>query len=80
MTGLALGTVGLGMKYGFCLSATYDETSRRNESLKIIRKAYDEGIRFFDTAPTYGEAETLIGRALQGIRAAITALLQSIFN
>ncbi len=34
------------------------------ESLRLLARAYDEGIRYFDTAPSYGygEAEALVGR------------------
>lgn len=44
--------------------ATHDETL-----LDVIRLAFDQGIYLFDTAPLYGTglAETLIGRALQGV-------------
>ncbi len=67
MSKLALGTVGLGMQYGLSSFDPYHASTHRDESLKIIRQAYDEGIRFFDTAPTYGDAEKLIGVALAGI-------------
>jgi aryl-alcohol dehydrogenase-like predicted oxidoreductase len=33
-----------------------------------VRRAFDRGIRFFDTAPTYGASEALIGRALAAHR------------
>jgi myo-inositol catabolism protein IolS len=32
--------------------------------MATVRRAFDRGIRFFDTAPTYGDSERLIGRAL----------------
>ncbi len=39
-------------------------------SLKSIKKAYDLGINFFDTAPVYGfgHSERLIGKALKPVR------------
>ncbi|MCA9484840.1 MAG: aldo/keto reductase [Nitrospina sp.] len=39
-------------------------------SLKSIKKAYDLGINFFDTAPVYGfgHSERLIGKALKAVR------------
>lgn len=34
----------------------------------ITRFAYNNGIRFFDTSPAYGESETHIGNALRGFK------------
>jgi aryl-alcohol dehydrogenase-like predicted oxidoreductase len=34
---------------------------------KLVRYAYDNGIRFFETAETYGEMHRMLGVALQGI-------------
>ncbi|MCU1321993.1 MAG: Ferredoxin [Acidobacteriaceae bacterium] len=34
---------------------------------KLVRHAYDRGIRFFETAETYGEMHKMLGIALQGI-------------
>jgi len=44
--------------------------SGRNESLRALATAWDEGIRFFDTARSYGygESEALLGTFLQGRR------------
>ncbi len=41
-----------------------------NMSVKAIKKAYDSGINFFDTAPVYGFglSERLIGKALKPVR------------
>ena len=41
-----------------------------DESVKIIRKAIDLGINFFDTANVYGagKSEIILGKALQGYR------------
>ncbi len=45
-------------------------TAGDNESIKSIRKAFDSGINFFDTAPVYGfgHSERLIAKALKGKR------------
>lgn len=59
---LVLGTAGLGGKpYG-------SEKRRVSEvdAVKLIRLAYDSGVRRFDTAPAYGDAEERIGNALNG--------------
>jgi aryl-alcohol dehydrogenase-like predicted oxidoreductase len=34
----------------------------------MVRHAYDQGIRYFDTARVYGESETIMGQGLKGIR------------
>jgi aryl-alcohol dehydrogenase-like predicted oxidoreductase len=33
---------------------------------KIIDKAFDSGINYFDTAPWYGDSESYLGKALTG--------------
>lgn len=38
------------------------------EAIKIIRKAYHGGMRFFDTARAYSDSEIKLGEALVGIR------------
>jgi uncharacterized protein len=37
-------------------------------AVRLLRKAYDGGIRFFDTARAYSDSETKLGLAFQGIR------------
>ena len=39
-----------------------------NEAVKILRKAYDNGINYFDTARAYSDSEEKIGRALSDVR------------
>ncbi len=34
---------------------------------KLVRYAYDQGIRFFETAESYGASQTMLGVALKGI-------------
>ncbi|MGC8609215.1 MAG: aldo/keto reductase [Thermoplasmata archaeon] len=57
-----------------CLGGMSFGTSKwmadRDSSLKIIKKAIDEGINFIDTANIYslGESEKIIGEAIQGYR------------
>ncbi|MFB3825825.1 MAG: aldo/keto reductase [Bryobacteraceae bacterium] len=64
---LALGTVELGMDYGFRGSGHYGRPAAE-EAIRLLRRAVDLGITLFDTAPSYGDAEALIGRALAGMR------------
>lgn len=55
---LALGTAQLGFDYGI-----NNQTGQpsRSESLAILDFAYEQGIRVFDTASAYGEAEEVLG-------------------
>lgn len=38
------------------------------DAVRILRKAHDSGIRFFDTARAYSDSEEKLGQALAGIR------------
>jgi len=59
---LALGTVQLGMEYGRVNDSGKPGTS---EAVKIIRRAVAHGVNAIDTARGYGDAESIIGEALQ---------------
>ena len=39
----------------------------QQEFTRLVRYAYDHGIRFFETAESYGESQTMLGVALRGI-------------
>jgi aryl-alcohol dehydrogenase-like predicted oxidoreductase len=39
----------------------------QDEFTKLVRYAYDRGIRFFETAESYGEMHKMLGIALQGV-------------
>ncbi len=39
-----------------------------NEAVRILRKAYDNGINFYDTARAYSDSEEKIGKALSSVR------------
>ncbi len=61
VSALGLGCMGLSFGYG---PATDKETG-----IKLIRKAYEEGVTFFDTAEAYGiDNEELVGEALAPFR------------
>ncbi len=47
------------------------------ESTKILRKAYDNGIRFFDTARGYTDSEKKVGIALSDVREEIVIATKS---
>jgi aryl-alcohol dehydrogenase-like predicted oxidoreductase len=70
-TGLAVSEIGFGgwaiggNTYGNSYGATDDAEAKR-----AVRRAYELGCNFFDTADVYGHghSETLLGEALSGIR------------
>ena len=64
---LTVSTVGLGC---MGMSHGYGAPSDIDEMVKLIRKAYDLGVTFFDTAEVYGPYtnEELVGKALEPIR------------
>lgn len=40
----------------------------RDEAIDLLRKAYAGGMRFFDTSRVYGDSESKIGEAFEGMR------------
>lgn len=63
-TGLGIGTAALAVPYG-PPGATHPVPDRA-EAKQTLFTAWERGIRFFDTAPAYGDAEALVGGALAG--------------
>jgi predicted aldo/keto reductase-like oxidoreductase len=39
-----------------------------DERVAMVRRGYDGGIRYFDTARVYGESEQIVGKALKDVR------------
>lgn len=66
ISAVGLGCMGFTHGYGTCPS--------EEESIRLIRKAYDEGCTFFDTAEIYScyKNEELVGKALKPFRHEIT--------
>lgn len=66
-SGLEVSALGLGC---MGLSFGYGQPTEKNEAIKLIRSAYDQGITFFDTAEAYGPYtnEELLGEALSPFR------------
>ena len=64
---LTVSTIGLGC---MGMSHGYGAPSDIDEMVKLIRKAHDLGVTFFDTAEVYGPYtnEELVGKALEPIR------------
>jgi aryl-alcohol dehydrogenase-like predicted oxidoreductase len=48
----------------------YGPVTSRSDMVTLIRTAFDQGVRFFDTAEAYGpwESERIVGEALQPVR------------
>jgi len=55
---LSFGCASLGQDYGG------KKAPSRKDAIRLLRKAYDAGITFFDTAPSYGDSEEILGEAL----------------
>jgi len=66
-SGLEVSALGLGC---MGLSYAYGPATEKQEAITLIRKAYELGVTFFDTAEAYGpyENESLLGEALQPFR------------
>lgn len=67
MHGPEVSSIGLGC---MGLSFGYGQIVEKNESIRLIRRAFDLGVTFFDTAEAYGPGinEELIGEALHSVR------------
>jgi aryl-alcohol dehydrogenase-like predicted oxidoreductase len=60
---LTLGTVQLGKPYGI---ANPNGQPSRSKALEILSQAWQAGVRSFDTAPNYGDSESILKTFLQG--------------
>lgn len=65
---IALGTVELGLPYGFGLDGETTQPTFE-QAARLVHAAFDCGIRFIDTARAYGDSEDILGRCLAGRRA-----------
>jgi aryl-alcohol dehydrogenase-like predicted oxidoreductase len=65
--GLEVSEMGFGC---MSLSANYGPAADHTQAINVIRKAYEKGVTFFDTAEVYGPYanEELVGKALAPIR------------
>ena len=64
LSALGLGTVQLGMAYGF----DHQPPPADQCAIGLIRRALELGINCIDTAAAYGRSESLVGRACAGLR------------
>jgi aryl-alcohol dehydrogenase-like predicted oxidoreductase len=70
-SGLEVSAIGLGcMGMSFGLGPAADKT----EMISLMRKAYEQGVTFFDTAEVYGPYinETLVGEALEPFKGKVS--------
>lgn len=63
-TGVSASLLGLGTGTRF---GTLAGGATADDRLRLVRTALELGVNYFDTAPLYGEAEQLLGRALRGV-------------
>lgn len=61
---LALGTVQLGIPYGFANTTGQPD---QNTATAIVATAWASGVRYFDTAQAYGAGESVLGSAIQAL-------------
>ena len=73
---IALGTVELGMDYGFRGSSHYKKPEEA-DAIRTIHKALDLGINLIDTARAYGMSEEIIGKALKQAGSSMAVILAS---
>lgn len=66
-SGLEVSTIGLGC---MGLNFGYEPATDKQEGIKLIRRAYELGVNFFDSAEVYGPFtnEELLGKAVQSFR------------
>ncbi|MBC8217966.1 MAG: aldo/keto reductase [Planctomycetes bacterium] len=66
-TGVELPMLGYG---GAALPQKWGNTLSTEDRIKLVRYAYDSGIRYFDTAIsyTYGDSQAIIGQGLKDVR------------
>lgn len=63
VSALSLGTASLGIDYGIQAPGEFGRPDE-DEAMRVVERALDRGITLIDTAPAYGEAERIVGRAI----------------
>src|SRR4051812_19610622 len=63
VSALSLGTVSLGVEYGIAAPGASGAPAE-DEAVALVKAAVDRGISLVDTAPAYGHAERIVGRAI----------------
>lgn len=67
MIPVTLGTTGITVEKN-SFGALPIQRISKDEAVKLLRKAYDNGVTFFDTARFYTDSEEKVGEAFQGMR------------
>ena len=67
MVQVTLGTTGITVEKN-SFGALPIQRISKEEAVKLLRKAYDNGVTFFDTARFYTDSEEKVGTAFQGMR------------
>ncbi|MBQ6695690.1 MAG: aldo/keto reductase [Lachnospiraceae bacterium] len=67
MIPVTLGTTGITVEKN-SFGALPIQRISKEEAVKLLRKAYDNGVTFFDTARFYTDSEEKVGEAFQGMR------------
>jgi aryl-alcohol dehydrogenase-like predicted oxidoreductase len=67
-----LGLIGIGKPWGFANPEVPPESQAR----ELLERAFALGVRYFDTAPSYGVSEERLGRFLAGLAPAARAQLR----
>ena len=77
--GLEVSSLGLGC---MGLSFGYGPATEKQDAIKLIRAAYEQGVTFFDTAEAYGpyDNEELLGEALEPFRDQVVIATKFGFN
>ncbi|MCK4859052.1 MAG: aldo/keto reductase, partial [Candidatus Omnitrophica bacterium] len=69
---LGLGTVELGLNYGINQPGNFGKPDEEH-SIYLLHKVADAGINLFDTAPSYGCSEEILGKAFANKKGCIIA-------
>ena len=67
MIQVTLGTTGITVEKN-SFGALPIQRIRKEEAVKLLRKAYEHGVTFFDTARFYTDSEEKVGEAFKGMR------------
>jgi aryl-alcohol dehydrogenase-like predicted oxidoreductase len=61
-----LGLIGIGKPWGFANPVVPEE----GEAIRLLERAFELGVRYFDNAPSYGVSEERLGRFLDSLTVA----------
>lgn len=73
---VAFGCVEIGIPYGIGIENQNDMLPEK-DAIDLLHEATNSGINFFDTARSYGDSESIIGKAFKGMRKEIVLSTKS---